>query len=203
MVCDAATLLGTAASLMMNGVCCMYQMQEEEDRREAIRKDIRVEYERQRLAERDQQRQSDRQFHSDSSILIEERRKSLLRRKHGLSSENLHQQQREAGNEDRDGATSTLMGCSSFESSQAIFGIAVATVKSPASATVQSGNASYKIYPKNRSSPQSRKGARSSPRDTISRTSKALGASDMSSLFDFDGVEEADERSSLVEVSLL
>ncbi len=49
MVCDGAMVASSLVSMMMNGVCCMYQMQEEDDRREAIRKDIRFEYERQKM----------------------------------------------------------------------------------------------------------------------------------------------------------
>jgi hypothetical protein len=49
MVCDGAMVASTLVSMMLNGVCCMYQMQEEDERRVAIRKDIRLEYERQRM----------------------------------------------------------------------------------------------------------------------------------------------------------
>jgi hypothetical protein len=49
MVCDGAMVASSLVSMMMNGVCCMYQMQEEDERREATRKDIRFEYERQKM----------------------------------------------------------------------------------------------------------------------------------------------------------
>jgi hypothetical protein len=49
MVCDASMVAGTIVSVMMNGLCCAFQQQEEEERREALRRDIRAEYHRQRL----------------------------------------------------------------------------------------------------------------------------------------------------------
>ena len=49
MVCDGAMIASTIVSMMTNGVCCMWQHQEEMDRRETIRRDIRVEYWQQRL----------------------------------------------------------------------------------------------------------------------------------------------------------
>lgn len=86
MVCDVA-VVGTLASFMMNGVCCMWQMQEEDDRRDAIRKDIRVEYARQRLM--DAEYWDYRPYHSDNSLQDEQssqhdRRRQLLmtKRKH-------------------------------------------------------------------------------------------------------------------------
>jgi hypothetical protein len=47
-VCNCR-VASTFVSLMMNGMCCVWQMGEEESRREGIRKDFRYEYERQRL----------------------------------------------------------------------------------------------------------------------------------------------------------
>jgi hypothetical protein len=44
-------LVSTGASLLMNGVCCVYQMNEEKDLREAMRKDIREEWRVQRQRE--------------------------------------------------------------------------------------------------------------------------------------------------------
>ena len=49
MVCDGAMIASTIVSLMTNGVCCLWQHQEEVDRRETIRRDIRAEYWQQRL----------------------------------------------------------------------------------------------------------------------------------------------------------
>jgi len=80
--CDGAVIASTVASLVMNGVCCVWQMQEEEERRDNLRKDIRVEYERQLLMEQEiwEQRQNeyDRKYHSDSSLQEEDRRRRLL-----------------------------------------------------------------------------------------------------------------------------
>ena len=83
MVCDGAMIASTALSLMMNGVCCVWQMQEEDDKRAAIRKDIRIEYERQRLLDLERfagHSIATRQYESDSS-LEDDRRKSLLNSK--------------------------------------------------------------------------------------------------------------------------
>jgi hypothetical protein len=67
----------------------MWQMQEEEDRRDALRKDIRVEYERQRRTEQElwEQRHTltENWYQSDAS-LIDERRRKLLADKLKLSS---------------------------------------------------------------------------------------------------------------------
>jgi hypothetical protein len=74
MVCDGAMVASSLVSMMMNGVCCMYQMQEEDERREAIRKDIRFEYERQRMMDmeywnyRPNKNSDKRAYHSDSSF---------------------------------------------------------------------------------------------------------------------------------------
>mmetsp|Transcript_6687 Transcript_6687/g.13981 ORF Transcript_6687/g.13981 Transcript_6687/m.13981 type:complete len:226 (-) Transcript_6687:214-891(-) len=105
MVLDAAFVASTVTSVMMNGVCCVWQMQEEEDRRDAIRKDIRVEYERQRLIEREmwEQRQSfyaNSQAGSDSSL--GSRRQKLIVEKMNLSANSARQGEDE---EQRDGAS--------------------------------------------------------------------------------------------------
>lgn len=44
-------LLSTGASLLMNGVCCIYSMNEEKGLREAMRQDIRDEWRQQREIE--------------------------------------------------------------------------------------------------------------------------------------------------------
>ena len=51
MVCDATFLASTIISVILDGVCCAWQMQEADQTRESIRLDIRKEYERQRKAE--------------------------------------------------------------------------------------------------------------------------------------------------------
>jgi hypothetical protein len=48
MVVDGAAVASTVASLMMNGVCCVWQMQEDQTLRESIRKDVQAEYKHQR-----------------------------------------------------------------------------------------------------------------------------------------------------------
>jgi hypothetical protein len=61
----------------------MWQMQEEEDRRDATRKDIRIEYERQRLMDLEtwaEQSVGNRQYHTDPSIQDDRRRKLLSRK---------------------------------------------------------------------------------------------------------------------------
>lgn len=105
-VCEGGFVASTIASLMMNGVCCVWQMQEEEDRRDAIRQDIRVEYERQRVIERDlwaqrQRQQLEEQFNRGgdanssmaenwytdaSSVHTDHRRRKLIADKMRLSS---------------------------------------------------------------------------------------------------------------------
>jgi hypothetical protein len=58
MVCDA----GMIVSLMMNGLCCIWQEHSEKERREIIRNDIRVEYLRHRIIEQELFEQRRRQM---------------------------------------------------------------------------------------------------------------------------------------------
>ena len=113
----------------MNGVCCVWQMQEEEDRREALRKDIRIEYERQRLIDR-QQRQMDmerwsdesneaRQRESDASRR-DDRRRSLLHSKMDLSM----QIRRESGQQERESASESGASIASTEAIEAPLSLA-------------------------------------------------------------------------------
>ena len=51
MVFDAAFLAGTAASLMMNGACCYYQANREDELRDDLRQEIRREWHLQRKRE--------------------------------------------------------------------------------------------------------------------------------------------------------
>jgi hypothetical protein len=101
MVCDGAMVASSLVSMMMNGVCCMYQMQEEDERREAIRKDIRFEYERQRMMDMEywnnrpnNSSDSDkRTYHSDSPFQEElhdhdRRRQRLMLAKNKTHSSN-------------------------------------------------------------------------------------------------------------------
>lgn len=99
-VCEGSFVVSTIASLMMNGVCCLWQMEEENERqlqqREAIRQDIRVEYERQRQIEQEIWHQRQREYqeaafqaenwYTDSpSAHTDQRRRKLLADKRRLS----------------------------------------------------------------------------------------------------------------------
>lgn len=88
MVCDAAMIVSTLVTFMMNGACCVYQMQEDEDLRQTIRKDIRVEYERQRVIdlERGVERDSKEHQYQSESLLNQDRRQRLLSQKMNLLS---------------------------------------------------------------------------------------------------------------------
>jgi hypothetical protein len=57
MVCDAA-IATTFVSLMMNGVCCMWQHHEDQEMRETLRRDMRAEYWHHRLMEHELQMHS-------------------------------------------------------------------------------------------------------------------------------------------------
>lgn len=122
MVCDAAMVASTVASLMMNGICCVWQMQEEEERREQLRRDLRVEYERQRLMDLElwaEQRSVSastsnstrtKHYHSDSSLpenstvyQQELRRRQLLKQKMDA----VRFPAREGGSQERDSNSSS------------------------------------------------------------------------------------------------
>jgi len=87
MVCDGAMVASTLVSMMMNGVCCVWQMQEEDERRDAIRKDIRTEYTRQRMMDMEYWQFHGRAYHSDTSLVEDkqhDRRRRLLLTKQKL-----------------------------------------------------------------------------------------------------------------------
>ena len=89
MVLDAAMIVSTLVTFTMNGMCCVYQMQEDEDLRRTIRKDMRVEYERQRVIDLERWAEHDskeRQHRSESSH-NQDRRQRLLRQKLDLTSQ--------------------------------------------------------------------------------------------------------------------
>lgn len=105
MVCDGATVAGTIVSLMMNGVCCLWQQQEEKERRETIRRDIRAEYWHQRLIDHELLMQRKRcrvvaihrdgddcnsvpDFHDRTSFFIQEKRRKKLLQDKGNASNN-------------------------------------------------------------------------------------------------------------------
>lgn len=69
---------------MMNGLCCMWQMQGEEESREIIRRDIRIEYERQRAIDMKIQRHKgfdDNVSATDGSSIIFRRCQLILNKK--------------------------------------------------------------------------------------------------------------------------
>jgi galactokinase len=90
MVCDAALVANIVASVMMNGVCCVHNMHEQEatkdEHRESLRKMIKVEWERQRILEQDMMEQKLRG--DDAAMQAEERRRLLMAAKMRASREN-------------------------------------------------------------------------------------------------------------------
>lgn len=191
MVCDGAMVASTIASIMMNGVCCFWQMQEEEDRRETLRKDIRVEYERQRLLDLERwahhrKEMSNRGgYHSDSSVSPgDHRRRDLIRRKMNISSS-----KRESGVEDRDNTS-----CQS-------------SVASACTADAVYGSSAYEMdmsQPELKTPPQETKRKFYSKRRLGQLKAATVSTSDMSSLLDHDdGSENEDEElSSFEDVAL-
>lgn len=82
-----ACALNLASSAMVNGICCMYQMQEEEERQkanhEAIRRSIRIEYERNRQLDEEQRQRELREIETAArkTKFTEERRRKLMAKK--------------------------------------------------------------------------------------------------------------------------
>ena len=82
-----ACALNLASSAMVNGICCMYQMQEEEIRQkanhEAIRRSIRIEYERNRQLDEEQRQRELREVETAArkTKFTEERRRKLMTKK--------------------------------------------------------------------------------------------------------------------------
>ena len=81
MVCDGAMVLNFVASVMMNGVCCMHSMEQDERRKkeqqEVWRKVMSVEYQRQRLMEQEQQARFLREQGLDAASLLADERRRL------------------------------------------------------------------------------------------------------------------------------
>jgi len=82
MVVDAL-LSNIVASALMNGLCCVHSMQEEEARRKEhqdfMRKTIHVEWERQRVIERELfEKELNEQGLSDAAVVAEARRRLLI-----------------------------------------------------------------------------------------------------------------------------
>lgn len=75
-------MINLAASVMMNGVCCIHSMQEEEkrqrDQRESLRKAINVEWQRQRLMELENREETLRQEGKDAATIMAAERRRLL-----------------------------------------------------------------------------------------------------------------------------
>ena len=187
MVCDGAFLASTIASILMNGVCCMWQMQEEEDRREAIRKDIRAEYNRQRFMDLErwaETRKLSQSYHSDSTSGEHDQRKKLVIRKMSISDSSM----REAGEQDRDNVS-----VYSIASANAVLGGEYL----PTTGVNVERTRSHSSPPNKRKSYKERR---------LGQVKAAnISGSDMSSLLDSDDNEYDDGDSSdpsLVEVAL-
>mmetsp|Transcript_20821 Transcript_20821/g.34414 ORF Transcript_20821/g.34414 Transcript_20821/m.34414 type:complete len:213 (-) Transcript_20821:149-787(-) len=91
-LCEGATILNLVASVMMNGVCCIHAMDEEERRKketqETMRKVISVEWQRQRLIEQEQQERFLREQGLDAaSVMADERRRLYIATKMMASSQ--------------------------------------------------------------------------------------------------------------------
>lgn len=117
MVLDSALMAGTIVSLMMDGVCCIWQQKEEVGRREAVRRDIRAEYWHQKLMDHEihEQRRNatanedDKgtypyfprvHHHSDLSMVTQEdRRRQLLLDKVNASHNSRNHEQARASSE--------------------------------------------------------------------------------------------------------
>ena len=61
---------------MMNGTCCLWQMKQEEERREVLRRDFRMEYERHRFYEREHQLFQQRS--KEQEVESAERRRKII-----------------------------------------------------------------------------------------------------------------------------
>lgn len=82
-VVEGATILNLVASVMMNGVCCIHAMEEEERRKKetekTMRKVINVEWQRQRLMEQEQHERFLRDQGMDAaSVMADERRRLYM-----------------------------------------------------------------------------------------------------------------------------
>jgi hypothetical protein len=190
MVCDAAMILSTLVTFAMNGACCVYQMQEDEDLRKSIRRDIRVEYERQHVIdmERWAERYSREQKHESESSLDHDRRQSLLHRKLGL----LNRASRDGGVQERDGGP--VAGARLGSSEQAFMSSCKHDdlVKGSKVASKRSRSATASKFAQRR---------------LAQKITAQAASSDMSSLLDSDNEADtiddtADEESSLVDVEL-
>jgi hypothetical protein len=190
MVCDAAMIVSTLVTFAMNGACCVYQMQEDEDLRKSIRKDIRVEYERQREIDMERWAEcySRERKHRSESSLNQDHKQRLLHQKLDI----LNQASRDGGVQEREGAPGA--GARLGLSAQAFMShgkhgdfIEVAKVASKRSRSVTSSEFAQR-------------------RLTQKMTAQAA-SSDMRSLLDSDNEDDtidntADDESSLVDVDL-
>ena len=71
-------LLSTGASLLMNGACCIYSMNEEKDLREAMRQDIRDEWRLQREIESREKQQREAEAERLFLRSLERRHQKLM-----------------------------------------------------------------------------------------------------------------------------
>jgi hypothetical protein len=81
--CEASMLLNVASTIMMNGVCCIHSMEEDERRmkeqKEVLKKHIKVEWQRQLILEKELQEQILREQGLDAATLLAaERRRQLM-----------------------------------------------------------------------------------------------------------------------------
>lgn len=91
-------MVNLVASIMMNGVCCLHAMHEEEekkkDHRENLQKAMRVEWQRQRLFEKEQEQRQ------HVVVVAEERRRSLMAAKMKAKSSMLHEEHKDSSSND-------------------------------------------------------------------------------------------------------
>ena len=76
-LCDGGFLLTTGVSMMMNGVCCVYQMNGERELRQAMRDDIRDEWRQQREVETRAKQEQERETERLRLLALEKRYKLL------------------------------------------------------------------------------------------------------------------------------
>lgn len=76
-LCDGGFLLSTGVSIMMNGVCCVVQMNGEKSLRQAMRNDIREEWKEQREVETQVKLEQERQTERLRLQAMEKRHKLL------------------------------------------------------------------------------------------------------------------------------
>lgn len=86
MVMDTAFVAGTLASFLMNGACCVYQMNREDELRQELRQEIRREWHHQRKREVEKQHETAKQHRKE----FEDRYQQLLMRQDEASYTSTH-----------------------------------------------------------------------------------------------------------------